>query len=209
MFRILTQQNKEQREQRSERRKKILGHIPFCSHCEVGIALGPQRLSLCPVTKAHNTRAMVVYTIALGRWERAIRETQVLKGDTASVLPKRESKFPIRRDAGGKSWWWQYRLTKLQPTFPCPCITGYLSAEFSGSETRKYNWISRFGKVCEKRKHFKCPEEKLECTSAGNVKSPKVCYLNNGVRITKGEFAISKLIEGDLGGRSSDSMRKT
>ena len=34
-----------------------------------------------------------------------------------------------------------------------------IAAEFSGSETRRYNWISRFRKVCGERKHLKCPEE--------------------------------------------------
>ena len=134
--------------------------------------------------KAHTTREGITHHNSRLQ-ERAIRETQIAKGEVASVLPKRKSKLPISTDAGRKTSW-SNASTKIQiwriPGYvkdrasPPVSLHYRVSVEFSGSETRRYNWISRFGKVCEKRKYFKCPEEKLELNLAGTVKSPKVRY---------------------------------
>ena len=60
-------------------------------------------------------------------------------------------------------------MVKTEPAFSL--LHQKASGEFSGSPTKKHHWISRFGKVYEERKHFKCPAEKLEVNSAGHVKS--------------------------------------
>lgn len=61
--------------------------------------MGPWSLS----EKAHTLRQNTVHH-GSDPQERAIRKTQVAKGEFAFVLPKGEGKLHIHRDAGRKAW---------------------------------------------------------------------------------------------------------